>query len=110
MLGRRHTRAEYLAVMLITAGVALFSLKPDTIGEALGKGKSDDAENRLVGLALVRSLLLLAEYGMYFSLFFVRLMLVCWADDRKRYTATIPRHRAVQQSGHGLSRSWKVEV
>lgn len=54
MLGRKHTRAEYLAVMLITAGVALFSLKPGTIGEALGKEGGGDGENRIVGLALVR--------------------------------------------------------
>lgn len=54
MLGRKHTRAEYLAVMLITAGVALFSLKPGTVGEALGKEGGADGENRLFGLALVR--------------------------------------------------------
>lgn len=53
MLGRKHTRAEYLAVLLITAGVALFSLKPGTMGEALGKEGSGDGENRLIGLALV---------------------------------------------------------
>lgn len=53
MLGRRHTRAEYLAVMLITAGVALFSLKPDTIGEALGKEGSGEGDNRILGLSLV---------------------------------------------------------
>ena len=53
MLGRRHTQAEYAAVLLITAGVALFSLKPGTI-EALGKEGSGDGENRIVGLALVR--------------------------------------------------------
>ncbi|CAM9426305.1 unnamed protein product [Ascophyllum nodosum] len=58
MLGRRHTQAEYAAVLLITAGVALFSLKPGTI-EALGKEGSGDGENRIVGLALVMVNLLL---------------------------------------------------
>lgn len=59
MLGRRHTRAEYLAVALITAGVALFSLKPEAFHEAaLTKEGSGDAQgggsNNLLGLALVR--------------------------------------------------------
>lgn len=59
MLGRRHTRAEYLAVALITAGVALFSLKPGAFQEAaLDKEGSGEAQgggsNNLLGLALVR--------------------------------------------------------
>lgn len=58
LLGRRHTRAEYLAVGLITAGVALFSLKPGAFKEeALGEeGGGDDAggKNNAIGLALVR--------------------------------------------------------
>lgn len=58
MLGRRHTRAEYLAVGLITAGVALFSLKPGAFQEAaLAKeesGYADSGNNNLIGLALVR--------------------------------------------------------
>ncbi|CAM9154052.1 unnamed protein product, partial [Hapterophycus canaliculatus] len=37
MLGRRHTRSEYLAVALITAGVALFSLKRGAFQEDSGK-------------------------------------------------------------------------
>lgn len=55
MLGRRHTVAEYAAVALITLGVALFSLKPGTIGEAFGSKGVEDGENRLIGLSLVRS-------------------------------------------------------
>lgn len=58
LLGRRHTRAEYLAVGLITAGVALFSLKPGALKEdALGEeGGEDEAggKNNAIGLALVR--------------------------------------------------------
>lgn len=59
MLGRRHTRAEYLAVALITAGVALFSLKPEAFQEAgLAEDGGGDARaggsNNLLGLALVR--------------------------------------------------------
>lgn len=59
MLGRRHTRAEYLAVALITAGVALFSLKPEAFQEAaLDKEGGGEAQgggsNNLLGLALVR--------------------------------------------------------
>lgn len=53
MLGRRHTRAEYLAVALITAGVALFSLKRGAFQEESGKD-SGDAYTNLIGLALVR--------------------------------------------------------
>lgn len=58
LLGRRHTRSEYLAVGLITAGVALFSLKPSALQEAAfvtaGGGNSDGGNNNLIGLALVR--------------------------------------------------------
>eukprot|EP00903_Cladosiphon_okamuranus_P014364 g13336.t2 len=58
MLGRRHTRAEYLAVALITTGVALFSLKPEAFQEAaLAKEGGGDTpvggSNNLLGLALV---------------------------------------------------------
>ncbi|CAM9557658.1 unnamed protein product, partial [Ectocarpus sp. 6 AP-2014] len=63
LLGRKHTRAEYLAVGLITAGVALFSLKPGAFKEdALGEeGGGDEAggKNNAIGLALVTVNLLL---------------------------------------------------
>lgn len=61
MLGRRHTVTEYLAVGLITVGVALFSLKPGTVGEALGTDGLGGGENRLLGLALVGLLTLACE-------------------------------------------------
>lgn len=56
MLGRRHTRAEYLAVALITAGVALFSLKPEAFHDhgGGGGGAQGGGSNNLLGLALVR--------------------------------------------------------
>lgn len=58
MLGRRHTRAEYLAVGLITAGVALFSFKPAALEDAeLTKedgGHAGSSGSNLIGLALVR--------------------------------------------------------
>ncbi|CAM9096602.1 unnamed protein product [Pylaiella littoralis] len=57
MLGRRHTRAEYLAVGLITAGVALFSFKPAALEDAeLTKedgGHAGSGGSNLIGLALV---------------------------------------------------------
>lgn len=52
MLGRRHTRAEYLAVALITTGVALFSIKPEAFKE--GSAEAAGGTNNLLGLALVR--------------------------------------------------------
>ncbi len=53
MLGRRHTRAEYLAVALITAGVALFSIKPGAFKEGSAEA-AGGGTNNILGLALVR--------------------------------------------------------
>ncbi|CAM9148796.1 unnamed protein product [Choristocarpus tenellus] len=58
MLGRRHTRAEYLSVFLITIGVALFSVKRGSLKEAFGGGEGD-GENKLIGLVLVLGNLML---------------------------------------------------
>ncbi|CAM9674799.1 unnamed protein product [Scytosiphon promiscuus] len=52
MLGRRHTRAEYMAVALITAGVALFSLKRGAFQEDSEKDSGGGYTN-LIGLTLV---------------------------------------------------------
>ncbi|CAM9291615.1 unnamed protein product [Discosporangium mesarthrocarpum] len=52
MLGRRHTREEYLSVFLITVGVALFSLDAESLRESF-EGGGGGAGTKLLGLGLV---------------------------------------------------------